>query len=318
MARGRVQIINNNVVTDLGKPIRGNSMFLTDPTGSTSGNFILGHLYDLSFWRSYRDNYGLNTIRFHISRTPQNFGGGPGADCGPADDPPYRCYDLSYVLNSPDTAQDVIDDVVEIAKEMNMYIVVDYHPVGGFDQADAETFWDVIAPRYKDDTHVFYEACNEPDQATPYASATTTFMEDIYAYIRSRAPDTHIIMWSFGFGGVRDFKAEVDAATGISYANASVSYHPRTYAADHANVVTLRDNYPAIAAEVGLSAQTRVDECEGIGMSWLGLNAILTHNTGSVADAYDLGEFTWERDPGSIRYKSGRPRFLKVSSTDYD
>ena len=35
------------------------------------------------------------------------------------------------------TTLEVIDDMVDIASQLGMYIIIDYHPVGGYDEADA-------------------------------------------------------------------------------------------------------------------------------------------------------------------------------------
>lgn len=285
--------MNNNVVADNDWPLRGEAIFLTDPEGSTTGNFTLAHLYDLSYWRALRDDFHLNTVRLFIMRPPQFWDGGPGWDCWP---PVYRCYPLDYVVNPPDTALDIIDDVVDIADQMGMYIIIDYHPVGGHDAADATDWWNVIAPRYKNRTHVIYELANEPVAwaAEAYTPADVEFEEDLFALIRSHAPDTHIILWSFAntSSGMSGVVAQGDA---ISYTNASVGFHGYGY--EEQAVLQLRNNYPVINTEIGRNIPSRTQDSESIGVSWIWLGGAKTHNVG--ANGFEPAQVYWPADPGA-------------------
>ncbi|GAB3017222.1 glycoside hydrolase family 5 protein [Natronobiforma cellulositropha] len=68
-----------------------------------------------------------------------------------------------------------VDSAVEKCKEVGAYIILDYHrhyPEGpDWDDPDLDEeirlFWEVVAPRYADQSHVIYEMYNEP--TTPYA-----------------------------------------------------------------------------------------------------------------------------------------------------
>ncbi|MCU4972728.1 glycoside hydrolase family 5 protein [Halobacteria archaeon AArc-m2/3/4] len=68
-----------------------------------------------------------------------------------------------------------VDSVVEKARERGAYIILDYHrhyPDGpdwtepALDE-EIRLFWNVVAPRYNDQSHVLFEVYNEP--TTPYA-----------------------------------------------------------------------------------------------------------------------------------------------------
>ncbi|MEM7262112.1 MAG: LamG-like jellyroll fold domain-containing protein, partial [Planctomycetota bacterium] len=150
-ARGRVQIVDNNIVTDNGLPLRGDTITLAD--------WNLGIYLDPHHWLEFRDDFHLNTIRLLVSRPPQYFSGGPGLDCFT---PNYTCYDLDDLVDGERTALELIDAAVDLARRVGMYIVIDYHPVGGYDEADALAWWGEIAPRYANETHVLYELANEP------------------------------------------------------------------------------------------------------------------------------------------------------------
>jgi hypothetical protein len=299
-ARGRVQVIQdgNNfytVVADNGYPLRGESIFMDDATGSTTDGFALSFLSDDEYWLKLRDDFHLNTVRLYMMRPPQNWSGGPGNDCFP---PNYRCHALDYLLDPPRTALDIMDDVVDKAAELGMYIVVDYHPVGGYNAQDALDWWTIVAPRYKDRTHVIYEAINEPVgwNAGNYTDTDVQFQEDLYAHIRALAPDTHIIMWSFANcnGPMKD---KIDLGPDINYSNASGSCHPYSFSLTDVNAV--RSTYPLIYTEIGDSnVMQSILEAEVLGISWLGLNGMNTLD-GFSPNGFLPNEVTWPADPGA-------------------
>ena len=65
---------------------------------------------------------------------------------------------------------------------MGTYVIIDYHPVGGYDQADAEAWWNILAPCYEDPTYIVYELSNEPvcGSAGSYSAQDVEFEEDLY------------------------------------------------------------------------------------------------------------------------------------------
>jgi hypothetical protein len=171
---------------------------------------------------------------------------------------------------------------------MGMYVIIDYHPVGGHDRDDAIAWWTVIAPRYRDRTHVLYELANEPVawQPADYGAADVAFEEELYQLIRSSAPDTHIIVWTFAnaAGPMLDV---VGQGSSISYENASVGYHPYDYS--ESDVLALRAAYPVINTEIGEERVAKTAEAEAIGVSWVWLNGAATHGLSgdfTPADVY--------------------------------
>jgi hypothetical protein len=285
--RGRWQVdAQNNVVADNGYPIRGEHMVVSNYSGRD--DYTILDIYDDALWREIRDDYKLNTIRLMLSRPPQNWDGRIGANCNSDN---YRCYDFDYVFFNGATLLDVMDEAVNKAAEMGMYIVIDYHPVGGHIMSDFAAWWDVVAPRYKDRTHVIYEASNEPVMwgANDYTAQDIEDVGLMYQHIRALAPDTHIILWSFAQGD-DDFKATVQLGTGIDYSNASVGIHPYGY--NRPFVEALRDDYPMIFSEVGLNRILATQNHEQIGASWIWLDGIWNHEPGEIV--------TWQADPAAV------------------
>ena len=70
-----------------------------------------------------------------------------------------------------------VDSAVEKCREVGAYIILDYHrhyPEGpDWDEPELDEeirlFWEVVAPRYADESHVLYEVYNEP--TTPYPAS---------------------------------------------------------------------------------------------------------------------------------------------------
>ncbi len=297
--RGRVRIVNNNVVADNGKPLRGEHLvFGTEENDTDTDSTIL---YNEPFWREMRDDYHLNTVRLMMSRPPQNWTPDIGTDCQP---PAYRCYPLDYVhtgaqeLDGKTTLQ-IMDDLVDIAGRLGMYIIIDYHPVFGFDSADAAAWWSEVAPRYADRTHVIYELANEPYPNTEYPGNVIDFQEDLYQQIRGDAPDTHIILWSFP---VTDFRmaGTVAQADQVSYQNASVGYHP--YGGyDASDLTGLRAQYPIIATEIGQNRVDMTNAAESIDVSWIWLDGVAQKpGLESSVDNYQPNDVTWPSDPNAV------------------
>jgi endoglucanase len=128
------------------------------------------------------------------------------------------------------TIERVLDTIVAKAKQTGNYVIIDDHSSEGFstptDWKLNAQFWSAIAPRYKNDTNVIYELKNEPDDKK--WDALADHESSAFKLIRSLAPDTPIIAWSF------ESIIKVDDQYGllkllargnIDYSNAAVGYH---------------------------------------------------------------------------------------------
>ncbi|WP_082223216.1 glycoside hydrolase family 5 protein [Halosimplex carlsbadense] len=109
----------------------------------------------------------------------------------PGSGPPVPAFDEtqleSYLTNH-------LDEVVERCKERGVYCIIDYHrhrdvmwaegqngPLNTDLQDEVDMFWDVVAPRYAEDSHVLYEVYNEPTEPGMWEDPTTTqWVADIW------------------------------------------------------------------------------------------------------------------------------------------
>ncbi len=282
--RGRVRIVDGVVVADNGSPLRG-----------AHGNYANDVYKNLSWWINLRDHYKLNALRLDTRIT-----------WPPDSDKLSDMLDLDQVFGDVDAA-------VDRAGEAGMYIIVDNHTscCGNYNRALVEEFWDEAASRYGDRTHVIFEMQNEPVAWYPedYTADDIEFEADMYHYIRSRAPNTHIILWSFA-KSTSAMKGKIDQAPSIDYRNASVGIHPyRHTTTDGLNALNaLRAYYPVIVTEFAdlpdkdTYPLTIWDFCENKGISWMYLDLRFLPDGGygnygeGVVDpaAWPL---TWPADP---------------------
>lgn len=286
--RGRVQVMNHTLKTDNGYPLRGEALRMSVLEAGEGYNTELERSLDPVIWQRFIDEFHFNTVRLMMYRPPQFWTGGPGWDC-----PPERCFP---------TVQQMIpwlDQAVDLARQKGMYVIIDYHPVGGFSQTDAEAWWGAIAPRYANEPHVIYELSNEPAMwsAPAYTPAVIAYISEMYSFVRERAPNTHLILWSFA-EATGDMPGKVSQAPYIDYGNASIAYHP--YKRDAAQVTILKNSgYPVFASEIGggwfwtSDYDDRVAAEEADGVSWIGLD-ITGYDKG-----FDTIPVSWPLDPAT-------------------
>jgi hypothetical protein len=175
-----------------------------------------------------------------------------------------------------------IDRFVDWAQEEGLYLVIDAHWVnvsgGAYDKAALTTFWNAVAPRYADRTHVIYEVANEPVAWTvdKYTDQVVRDMNELYALIRGHAPDTHIMVLGFP---TPNPGMDVVAAkmTGVDWSNASVAFHG--YHLDDSRPISqLKARFPAVNTEfdeTSIDIMGRMDGfdqhvqvMERLGISW--------------------------------------------------
>ena len=98
----------------------------------------------------------------------------------------------------------ILRKAVDYAKRKGMYAIIDYHQIddtSGQSGIDAKTFWTQVAPLFKDDTNVIFEAFNEPIDIGPSSPAERWKAYKPVAQgwvdaIRAGAPDNLIIVGS--------------------------------------------------------------------------------------------------------------------------
>ena len=205
--RGRVRMQGGTVVTDQGTPLRGAfiSIDWDVQTGLPAGTET--NISNLSMV------YGMNAVHLYAEK-----------------------YDIPAGANS-----NKVDNIVNWAAAANVYVVI---TIGcgtnnnSFDLAQTTNFWKFYAPRYANRTHVIYEIHNEPMGVCNLSDITGVNqakrdnlinMETLcYNIIRSAAPDTHIMFFSYSdIPHTQVIQDNINGllTNGVSFTNASIAYH---------------------------------------------------------------------------------------------
>ena len=153
------------------------------------------------------EEYGLNTVHLYLegdSTTNPNPIGYNAADC---------------------------DILVQRCANAGLYLIITIGcngENGTMNLAWSQDFWNFYGPRYANETHVIYEAHNEPVPHTINSWTTADWDDQVVLYntIRAVAPNTFILLGSFmGFNG--DYRSAADylVANGVSWSNAGFAHH---------------------------------------------------------------------------------------------
>jgi hypothetical protein len=215
-----------------------------------------------------------------------------------------ECFDPKYPApgsNAPGYAVNEIDKIVERTRELGLYLVITIGNGannGNHNAQWARDFWKFYAPRYAKETHVLYEIHNEPVAwGPPYSSSTANppgavDMEiDVYRIIRTYAPETPVLLFSYAvFGGkggaaealkdIRAFNKAVFGNENAVWTNEAVAFHG--YAGWQETTIAveelLKAGYPCFMTEYaggawgsgmgGLDVELTY-ELERLGVSWL-------------------------------------------------
>ena len=153
------------------------------------------------------NQYGLNTLHLYLE----------GDSAGNTDRIGYNAEDC--------------DILVQRCADAGLYLIITIGCNGENGTMNLEwsqRFWEFYAPRYKDETHVIYEAHNEPVPNTIYQWDRSDWVDqaELYHTIRTAAPDTFILLGSF-MGFVGDARQGVDRmkSEGVDWSNAGLAHH---------------------------------------------------------------------------------------------
>lgn len=224
--RGRVRVQNGTVMSDRNTILRGASMAVMYGPGNSKN---LGH------WRHLNVDLGLNAVRLGV-KTGQ--------------------IGRSVAQQIP-----TIDAAVNSAASNNMYVMINNSiQPGRYDRDQLREFWSVVAPRYKNRTHVIYEMTNEPVSGGPhwgdashYTDKVRSDLRFIYDIMRTGAPDTHIALFTAPnlYPDCNTYAAMVAKMPGIDWSKTSVGFHhyQGTHKFGEAGLNCLRGKYPLLMTE---------------------------------------------------------------------
>ena len=203
------QSLGYNVIrTDLNTALRGVSLSLDggDPYGSLPSNVPTAAQMNLLV-----NEYGFNTLHVYLE--------------GDAEQNPEPV----------GVNEALADQLVVLTREAKMYLIITMGNNGenGAIHSMEKTldFWNLYAAKYADETHVIFEAHNEPVTGINgnWTSEDWVKQADMYQTIRSAAPDSMVLLGSFMsfFGGSQ----AISGADGLAeqfpgiWENAGFAFH---------------------------------------------------------------------------------------------
>lgn len=210
--RGRVRVVNNVVLTDRNTVLRGSTMCISCGANNTS------------YVRSVH-NLGINVIRLGVK--------------------------TKAIGRTVEQQLPGIDKVVDVARQNNMYVMINNSvDPGRYDLPSLTAFWRAVAPRYKYRTHVFYEMTNEPVSWFPkdYTARNIADLKSVYNIMRSQAPYTHIVLFTFpNLDNGPAAVSKIATMSGIDYTKASVGFHH--YKTNKEAIIYTKAYYPILMTE---------------------------------------------------------------------
>jgi len=262
--RNRVQVQNGTLVSDIGTMLRGGTFEVEHPNDGDTKN-----AQDNNQWKGIR-NRKLNVVRLDIKT---------------------KAVGIPVAQQLP-----TLDSAVNYAEQNGVYVMIltSVNP-GTYDKQALLDFWNVVAPRYKNRTHVLYEMTNEPVSWEPenYTPQIIQDLTDVYHVMRTNAPNTHIVLWSF---------ANLDAAAltvvpemkGVDYSHETVGFHYYTVT----NLDEVHAKYPLFVTETCCDKEVNaISTLEQKHISWVDLaGKVGANELDTLLGVLNKAGYVWKAD----------------------
>lgn len=214
---------------------------------------------------------------------------------------------------SKDNLIALIDKGVGYATGLGMYVIIDWHILSDNNpnnhKDDAITFFELMSEKYKDNDHVLYEICNEPNGGTTWKDIKT-YAEAVIPAIRKNSPDSIIIV------GTPTWSQEVDKAANdpiTGYDNIMYALH--FYADTHKDSLrktlesAVKSGLPVFVTEYGI--------CDASGNG--AINTGEANKWMELLDKYSISSCAWNisnKGETSAIFKSSCSKKYGFSDSD--
>ena len=178
----------------------------------------------------------------------------------------------------------LILDGVEYAKQADMYVIVDWHILHDNNplthKEEALQFFREMTGQLKNEKHVLYEICNEPNSGCSWEDIKT-YANEVIPVIRENAPDAVILVGTPTWSQEID-KPQNDPITGYDNIMYTLHFYAATHKEDLRNkmVNAVEAGTPVFVSEYGLcdasgnggndlgQAQSWIDTMDSLGISY--------------------------------------------------
>lgn len=197
-----------------------NGTFLSDKNNnpvqlkgiSTHGIAWFPQYINKDTFKTFKEDWNMNVIR--LSMYTEDYNGYCSSDD-----------------NQKQYLKSLIYKGIDVAKELNMYVIVDWHILNDKNPLihvdEAIKFFDEVSSKYGNDPHILYEICNEPNGETSWEDIKS-YSHKVIPVIRNNAPDSIIIV------GTPNWSQDVDVASESPIKNyKNIMYSLHFYADTH-------------------------------------------------------------------------------------
>ena len=228
----------------------------------------------------------------------------------------YTAEGAGYCTNGDDQKKklkDLVHKGVQAAIDEDMYVIIDWHVLQDQDpnkyKDEAKKFFEEMAKTYKDDPHVIYEICNEPNGGTSW-SRIKEYALDVIPVIRKYAPNAIVIV------GTPTWSQDVDIAANdpiTEYDNVMYALH--FYASTHTDSLrnkcktAVKKGLPIFVTEYGI--------CEASG------NGVINEKQANLwiemLDGYGISHVMWNlanKNESSSMIAAGNPKVNGFTEKD--
>lgn len=188
-------------------------------------------------WKELRDKWNINVMRLAMYTEE------------------YNGYCVSNYTQKK-KLKALIHKGIKIARELDLYVIVDWHILSDSNPLshvkEAKKFFKEISSKYKNDPHILYEICNEPNGNTSWKDIKK-YAKQVIPVIRKQSPHSIIIV------GTPTWSQDVDIASKSplkKYKNIMYALH--FYADTHRNdlrkkmVGAIKNGLPVFVSEYGI------------------------------------------------------------------
>lgn len=198
---GRLQVSGTKLTDESGNIIQLRGV-------STHGISWFPDYVNYDAFATLRDDWGANVVR--IAMYPEEYNG--------------------YLSGgNKDSLKQIIDNGVNYATELGMYVIIDWHVLNyapSRHTQEACDFFAEMASKYSDHDNVIYEICNEPVGAD-WNSDIKPYAETVIGTIRQF--DDHALI----LVGTNTWSQDVDSVVGNTLDDGNVMYVAHFYAGTH-------------------------------------------------------------------------------------
>lgn len=143
------------------------------------------------------------------------------------------CMTGSNQWKTPEEYNEYIDGLVDICGKLGIYCLIDWHVLnqGSGDPNntldEAIPFWDYMSKKHKDDIHVIYEICNEPNGGGVDWETVKEYADTVIPVIRKNDPEKIVVC------GSPTWSQDVDKAADDPLEYDNIMYTLHFYAGTH-------------------------------------------------------------------------------------